>query len=73
MPLLRADNEAKVVCTGTPRFNDGIIECIGTVRDDMAIAEMTATKFTDDFDMKLYREAILETQRFPALYPVPVA
>mmetsp|Transcript_15854 Transcript_15854/g.42661 ORF Transcript_15854/g.42661 Transcript_15854/m.42661 type:complete len:110 (+) Transcript_15854:96-425(+) len=63
----------RVMCSGAPRFNTGTVEVIGTAGDDGSVAEMFTTQFADGFDLGMYREAVMQTQRFQNLYPIQAA
>jgi len=71
--LQRAGTAIRVMCSGAPRFNTGTVEVIGTAGDDGSVAEMFTTQFADGFDLGMYREAVMQTQRFQNLYPIQAA
>jgi hypothetical protein len=60
----------QVICMGHVRFKDGVVEVVGRVLPDGNMEEMMTAQFNGPFDMALYRETVLQVQRFPALFPV---
>lgn len=58
-----------MACKGHPRFRDGVVEVTGMAHANGTIEEQFVAQFTGNFNFQLYREAVTQTHRFPALYP----
>lgn len=58
------------MCKGHPRFRDGVVEVTGMANANGMVEEQFVAQFAGNFNFELYREAVAQIHRFPALFPV---